>query len=82
MLPLLLPPGVHDDLYPFQRNGVAWLLQNRKAILADDMGLGKTIQVIAAIRRLYRYGRIESCLIIAPRTLIANWLTETDKWGA
>lgn len=81
VLPLLLPPGVHDDLYPFQRNGVAWLLQNRKAILADDMGLGKTIQVIAAIRRLYRYGRIESCLIIAPRTLIANWLTETDKWA-
>lgn len=81
VLPLLLPPGVKDDLYPFQREGVAWLLRNRKAILADDMGLGKTIQVIAAIRRLYRYGRIESCLVIAPRTLLANWLAETDKWA-
>ena len=81
VLPLLLPPGVKDDLYPFQREGVAWLLRNRKAILADDMGLGKTIQVIAAIRRLYRYGRIESCLVIAPRTLLANWLAEADKWA-
>lgn len=81
VLPLLLPPGVRDDLYPFQRKGVAWLLQNHKAILADDMGLGKTIQVIAAIRRLYRYGRIESCLVIAPRTLLANWLAEVDKWA-
>ena len=81
VLPLLLPPGVKDDLYPFQRDGVAWLLRNRKAILADDMGLGKTIQVIAAIRRLYRYGRIESCLVIAPRTLLTNWLAETDKWA-
>ena len=81
VLPLLLPPGVKDDLYPFQREGVAWLLQNRKAILADDMGLGKTVQVIAAIRRLYRYGRIESCLVIAPRTLLANWLAEVDKWA-
>ena len=81
VLPLLLPPGVKDDLYPFQREGVAWLLQNRKAILADDMGLGKTIQVIGAIRRLYRYGRIESCLIVAPGTLLANWLAEADKWA-
>jgi len=81
VLPLLLPPGVKDDLYPFQREGVAWLLRNSKAILADDMGLGKTIQVIGAVRRLYRYGRIESCLVIAPRTLLANWLAETDKWA-
>lgn len=81
VLPLLLPAGVKDDLYPFQRNGVAWLLQNRKAILADDMGLGKTVQVLAAIRRLYRYGRIESCLIVAPRTLLTNWLAEADRWA-
>ncbi len=81
VLPLLLPPGVKDDLYPFQREGVAWLLRNRKAILADDMGLGKTIQVIGAIRRLYRYNRIRSCLIIAPGTLLANWLAEADKWA-
>ena len=81
VLPLLLPPGVKDDLYPFQRKGVAWLLRNHKAILADDMGLGKTIQVIAAVRRLYRYGRIESCLVIAPRTLLANWLAEADRWA-
>ena len=81
VLPLLLPPGVKDDLYPFQRSGVAWLLRTPKAILADDMGLGKTIQVIAAVRRLYRYGRIESCLVVAPRTLLTNWLAETDRWA-
>lgn len=81
VLPLLLPPGVRDNLYPFQRVGVAWLLRHHRAILADDMGLGKTVQVIAAIRRLYRYGRIESCLIIVPRTLLANWLAETDRWA-
>ena len=78
---MLLPPGVKDDLYPFQRSGVAWLLQTPKAILADDMGLGKTIQVIGAVRRLYRYGRIESCLVVAPGTLLANWLAEADRWA-
>lgn len=81
VLPLLLPLNVEDDLYPFQRTGVAWLLRHRRAILADDMGLGKTIQVIAALRRLFRHGRISSCLVVAPRTLIDNWLSESAKWA-
>ena len=81
ILPLLLPLEIKDDLYPFQRSGVAWLLLHRKAILADDMGLGKTIQVIAALRRLYRHGRISSCLVIVPGTLLTNWLSECDKWA-
>ncbi len=80
-LPLLLPRRVSDNLYPFQRSGVAWLLFHDRAILADDMGLGKTIQVIAALRRLFRAGRIDSCLVVAPRTLLENWTTETRQWA-
>ena len=81
ILPLLLPRRVVDDLYPFQRAGVAWLLRHHRAILADDMGLGKTIQAIAALRRLFRHGRVRSCLIVAPRTLLANWAAETRRWA-
>lgn len=81
VLPLLLPMRVQDRLYPFQRTGVAWLLRHRRAILADDMGLGKTIQVIAALRRLYRFGQIESCMVVAPRTLVSNWMTELESWA-
>ena len=81
VLPLLLPRRVIDDLYPFQRAGVAWLLRHDRAILADDMGLGKTIQVIAALRRLYRSGRINSCLVVSPRTLMENWAVETRHWA-
>ena len=81
VLPILLPLRVRDDLYPFQRTGVAWLLRHPRAILADDMGLGKTIQVIAALRRLFRHGRITSCLVVAPRTLLDNWATESRRWA-
>ena len=81
VMPLLLPLRIVDDLYPFQRAGVAWLLRHRRAILADDMGLGKTVQVIAALRRLFRHDRIGSCLIAVPRTLLGNWEAEARKWA-
>lgn len=51
--PLLLAPPTLDDLYPFQRQGVEWLVGRRSGILADDMGLGKTVEVIAALRVLF-----------------------------
>lgn len=81
VLPLLLPYRVVDELYPFQRAGVAWLLRRRRAILADDMGLGKTVQVLAALRRQFRQGRIASSLVVAPRTLLKNWQTEAQRWA-
>ena len=81
VLPLLLPRRIQDLLYPFQRRGVAFLLRSQRAVLADDMGLGKTVQVIAALRRLYRFGRLQSCLVVAPRTLLVNWRRELSKWA-
>ena len=81
VLPLLLPRRVTDSLYPFQRRGVAWLLCQARAILADDMGLGKTVQVIAALRRLVRAGRISSSLVVVPRTLLDTWDTEAKRWA-
>ncbi|WP_419839883.1 DEAD/DEAH box helicase [Candidatus Poriferisodalis sp.] len=81
VVPLLLPRRVQDSLYPFQRSGTGFLLQRNRAVLADDMGLGKTVQVIAAIRRLYRARRLRTCLVAAPRTLIANWDAEFHRWA-
>ena len=67
-------------LYGYQRNGVARLVRSRRLMLADDMGLGKTIQVAAAIRLLVANGRIANALVIAPATLLANWVSELAKW--
>ncbi len=81
ILPLLLPTKVQDDLYSYQRQGVAWLLQNNRALLGDDMGLGKTAQALSAARRLVRFGYIEWILVVSPKTLIANWVAETLRWA-
>ena len=79
--PLLLPTQVHDELYPYQRQGVAWLLRHKRALLGDDMGLGKTAQALAAARRLVRRGTVGWILVVVPRTLIANWLAEAKAWA-
>ncbi len=41
-------PELDQYLYPFQREGVAFLeARNGKALIADTMGLGKTIQSLS-----------------------------------
>ena len=49
----LIPCHVYDTLYPYQQEGVRWILklhqQEVGGILADEMGLGKTIQIVAAL---------------------------------
>lgn len=81
ILPLLLSRAINDSLYSYQREGVAWLIKQRRAILGDDMGLGKTAQALAAARRLIRHGRISWMLVVCPRTLIATWIREAGRWA-
>lgn len=53
------------DLYPFQVDGVEFLLNNPRAILADEPGLGKTYQALVAARG--------ATLIIAPAAFKNIW---------
>lgn len=63
-------------LYPYQEQGVEFLLKRRRAILADDMGLGKTIQAIAACER----AGARRVLVVCPNTLKLNWRNEIERW--
>jgi SWI/SNF-related matrix-associated actin-dependent regulator 1 of chromatin subfamily A len=65
------------NLYPYQQQGVDFLLVNDRAILADDMGLGKTVQLICAINA---NTSIRSALIVCPASLKANWNYELSRW--
>ena len=77
----LRPPPL-GSLYPFQRDGVEWILSRPGgAILADDMGLGKTVQVITAARLLVNRAQLRRILVLCPKSLLANWDAEFDKWA-
>lgn len=78
----ILDSEIKASLRPYQREGVFWLLQQRKnhhgCLLADEMGLGKTLQVIVHLCCL---GTDKQHLIIAPTSLIYNWQHEVLRFA-
>ena len=79
--PLLLDPPELEDLFPYQRKGVDWLMERKGAILADDMGLGKTVQVIAAVRMLFNRAEVRSVVVVCPKGMLATWIQEFARWA-
>jgi len=64
------------NLFPYQRNGVAYGIEKKRIINGDDMGLGKTAQTIATLT-----GAGAKCiLVICPATLKENWKREWKMW--
>jgi len=70
--------GFKTELYPFQKQGVAFI-ESRKgnALIADDMGLGKTIQALAW---LHRNQGLRPVLIIVPASIKLNWKKEAQRF--
>jgi non-specific serine/threonine protein kinase len=79
-----VPKTFHGKLRPYQKAGYDWLLFLREfgfgGILADDMGLGKTIQVLALLASLKRKKETRPNLIIAPTSVVFNWINEIKKF--
>lgn len=52
-----------------------------RILIADEIGLGKTITAIALHRKLAKLGRANRVLILVPRILINQWITELRRTG-
>ena len=76
------PDQLKAQLRPYQLRGFSWLsyLENlgMNPCLADDMGLGKTMQVISL---LLDAPKQQAALLIAPTSVIGNWLKELEKFA-
>ncbi|MBO3664997.1 DEAD/DEAH box helicase [Microbacterium stercoris] len=85
LAPVDLPPGFRAELRDYQRTGLAWLdflRRNRLGgILADDMGLGKTVQVLAALARAQAESPGERYLVVAPTSVVSNWVSEARRFA-
>ena len=76
-----VPSSIKADLRPYQIDGFKWLSVLSKyhlgGILADDMGLGKTLEVITL---LASFDDNTPNLIVCPKSLIFNWISEIYKF--
>ena len=67
--------------FPFQLDGMAFLLPRHGAVLADEMGLGKSMQAISSLRLLVRSGQARRVLVVCPKGLVSNWARELADWA-
>ena len=67
--------------YPYQLEGIAFLMPRTAALLADEMGLGKTAQALVALRLLFHAGIIRRALLVCPKPIVANWSRELRTWA-
>ena len=92
LLPLLQPPvaDAFTDLlelpprcspYPYQWEGIDFLVGREAALLADDMGTGKTVQSILAARFLFQRREVDRALFVCPLSVLPHWDREFEKWA-
>lgn len=79
-----LPQSLTHVLRDYQKAGFQWLKVLSESglggILADDMGLGKTLQVLALILSEKETSNAPA-LVIAPTSLVYNWVLEAEKFA-
>ncbi len=65
----LIPHQLHVAEVATAARPVRWLL-------ADEVGLGKTVEACLILNRLVNAGKAERVIVVAPRSLVVQWLGE------
>ena len=70
--------GLKLELYPFQKEGVAFIESRRgRCLIGDEMGLGKTPQSLAWLQL---HPKVSPVIIVTPSVAKYNWKNEAKKW--
>lgn len=70
------PKGL--SLYPYQEDGVRFIVESKSALLADEPGLGKTVQAIVAVNSI---PDAKDVLVVCPASMKLTWAREYKTWG-
>ena len=58
----------------YQKEGVAFLLHNRRTLLADDIGLGKTVMAMGALAAANAWPAV----VVAPTPVMRQWVDHAN----
>lgn len=76
-------------LFPFQVEGVQFLYEKTRCLLASDPGTGKTIMLIVAANVVEKYEyrpafegqEKRKVLVLCPKSVVINWEREIARWS-
>lgn len=70
------------NLFPYQKEGVRFLANHTRALLADTMGLGKSAQAVVASQHAAQGhpDRLSPILVVCPASVVENWKREFSLW--
>ncbi len=78
--PVVSPPGIKAELYPYQMEGVRFALYKRAALIGDEMGLGKTLQAIVVALLKKETFDFRKVLIVTLASLKEQWQREIHRF--
>ena len=61
------------ELYPYQKDAVQRILENKNTLLAFDVGAGKTYIMIAAAMKMRQEGLSRKNLFVVPNHIVGQW---------
>ncbi len=67
--------------YPYQWQGIKFLMDNEHALLADDMGTGKTVMTTVSLKILIQQTKVHHVLILCPPSVLYEWKRHLDDWA-
>lgn len=67
--------------YPYQWEGIKFLIEHPEALLADETGTGKTVMASVSLRILFNQGKVNRCLIVCPPGALDVWDDHLYRWA-
>ena len=75
-------PSMKEPLMPHQNLGASHLIQKGRFFITFDMGTGKTATVLGAAQELFKGGKIDLVLIVAPLSVFGSWERQMARFCA